>query len=111
MDYVSFGKNVRKCRTLAELTQEKLAEMVGCADRHIGQIELGKNKPSLAMTVAIANALNVGIDQLVYGDLENRTNFFIQELLSLTGGFDRRDKLMVMEMVKVLTEILKDFKK
>lgn len=110
LDYESLGKNIRKHRALADMTQERLAEIVGCTDRHIGQIENGKNIPSLAMLVGIANALDVGIDQLVYGDLKNRTNYFIQELISLTEGFEAKDKLMSIEMVKAIVAIMKEFK-
>lgn len=110
LDYITLGKNIKKHRTLAGMTQEQLAVLVDRTDRHIGQIEKGKNTPSLAVTVAIANALNVGIDQLVYGDLDNRTDYFIQELVSLTEGFVGKEKLMSIEMVKALVAVLKDFK-
>ena len=110
LDYMALGKNIRKFRILAEMTQGDLAEIAGCSDRHIGQVETAKNVPSLAMTVAIANALNVGIDRLVYGDLENRTDYFIQELASLTDGFEARDKLMSIELVKGIVAVLKEFR-
>ena len=110
IDYDSLGKNIRKHRTLAELTQSKLAEMAGCSDRHIGKIEQGQNIPSLEITEAIANALNVSVDRLIHGDHSMRTDFFIQELISLTENFDGKDKLMAIEMVKALIKILRDFK-
>jgi len=111
MDYITLGRNVRRFRAQADLTQEKLAEMVGCTDRHIGKIENGQNVPSLEVTVSIANALNVGVDQLLYSDLVNRTDYFIQELVSCTDGFNDKDKLTAISMVKSLVSILKEFKK
>jgi transcriptional regulator with XRE-family HTH domain len=109
INYALLGKNIRTQRALADMTQQQLAEIVDCSDKHIGQIENGKNIPSLALVVGIANAFNVGIDQLVYGDLENRNDFYIQELLSLTDGFDSREKLMSIEMMKALVTIIKTF--
>ena len=111
MDYITLGKNIKKFRAQANLTQEELAEIVGCSDRHIGKIENGRNIPSLEVTVAVANALNVGVDQLLYGDLVNRTDFFVQELVSFTAGFDDKDKLTTLSMMKALIGILKEFKK
>ena len=111
LDYISLGKNIRKYRTLTGMTQGQLSEVVGCSVRHIGQIEGAKNIPSLAMTVTIANALDVGIDQLVYGDLHNRTDYFIKELASLTDGFEAKEKLMSLEMVKAVVSVVKEFKK
>jgi len=111
MDYKSLGSNIRARRALAKMTQRDLAEKVDCSERHIGQIENGKNVPSLALVVGIANALNVGIDQLVYGDLANRTDYFIQELVTYTEGFDDKDKLTTLSMIKSLIAILKEYKK
>ena len=111
MDYITLGKNIKRFRLQAELKQEALAELVDCSARHIGKIENGQNIPSLEVTVAIANALNVGVDQLLYGDLINRTDYFIQELVSYTEGFDDKDKLTTISMIKSLTGILKEFKK
>lgn len=110
IDYAFLGKNIRKYRNLAELTQEQLAEIVGCSDRHIGKVENGQNIPSLKITAAIANALNVSVDKLIYGDLSPRADYFIQELVSLTEGFDGKDKLMAIEMMKALITVLKDFR-
>jgi transcriptional regulator with XRE-family HTH domain len=110
LDYIALGKNIKRHRLLAEMTQGQLAEIVECCDRHIGQIESGKNIPSLAVTVKVANALGVGIDQLLYGDLKNRGDYFIQELVALTEEFESKDKLMSMELVKALIGVLKDFK-
>ena len=111
MDYVLLGKNIKKFRAQAGLKQEALAEIVGCSDRHIGKIENGQNVPSLDLIVGIANALDVGVDQLVYGDLSNRTNYFIQELVTYIDEFDDKDKLTALSMVKSLVSILWEYKK
>ena len=111
INYELLGKNIRKLRTSADMTQRQLAELVGVTDRHIGQVEAGKNVPSLSVTVAIANALNVGVDQLLYGDLENREDYFIKELNSLTEGFNKNHKAMIMELVNAIVTVLKSYKK
>jgi len=110
IDYVMLGKNIRKFRLLADLTQKQLAEIVNCSTRHIGQVEIGKNIPSLEITVAIANALKVGIDQLVYSDLDNRMDYFIEELAMLTEGFEGKDKVMAIELTKAIINVLRDLR-
>lgn len=72
MEYKKLGANVRKYRKIAGLTQEELAEIIGCSNSHIGQIENGRGVPSLDMMVKIANALGVMIDQFVVLDGELR---------------------------------------
>jgi len=109
IDYVSLGKNIRKHRNSADLTQEQLAEVVGCSDRHIGKIENGQNIPSFDVIAAIADALNVGIDRLRHGDQPECTDYFIQELVALTEHFDGKDKLMAIAMVKAIVSIIKEY--
>ncbi len=65
MDYIALGNNIRKYRHIAGLRQEDLAELCDCSTSHIGQIEHARTVPSLDMTMRIANALFVTIDQLV----------------------------------------------
>jgi transcriptional regulator with XRE-family HTH domain len=109
MDFVTLGINIKKRRSDAGLTQEQLAEKAGCSTRQISDIENGKAKPSLEVIVSIANTLNVGVDRLVSGDLENRTDYFVQEILSLSEGFSQRDKFLSLELTKSITKVIKQF--
>ena len=68
MDYKCLGKNLRKYRKRAKLTQEALAEKVDRSNSHIGQIENGRGIPSLNTVVEIANVLGVTVDQLIISD-------------------------------------------
>lgn len=110
LDFVSLGKNIRKHRVLAGLTQSQLAEKIGCSESHIGQIENARGIPSMTTVASIANTLDVGIDQLIKGDLVNRTGYFVQELVHLTDEFSGKDKLLAIELVKALMQVLHDFK-
>ena len=65
MDYKTLGQNIRRLRVTQGFRQEDLAEKCECSASHIGQIENGRVKPSLEMTVRIANALNATTDQLL----------------------------------------------
>ena len=110
LNKVSLGNNIKKYRALAKLTQEQLAETVGCSDRHIGHIEKGQSTPSVATLVSIANALNVGIDRLVYNNLDNHADYFIQELMAIWENFEEPNKQIVIEMAKMLTSLLKEYR-
>lgn len=59
MDYKELGRNIRKYRRIADLTQEQLAEECDCSTSYIGQIENARSKPSVEALVNIANALGV----------------------------------------------------
>ena len=110
LDKVSFGNNVKKYRLLAKLTQEQLAEIVNCSDRHIGHIEKGQSTPSVERLVSIANALNVGIDRLMYDSLDNCADYFTQDFNSICGDIEGTNKKIVIEMAELLTNLLKKYK-
>ncbi len=52
------------------ITQEKLAEMVGVRRETIIYLEQGKYNPSLRLAYSIARALQAGIDELFIFDDE-----------------------------------------
>ena len=74
MDFKVLGKNIRKYRRLAEITQEQLAEFCDCSHSHLGAIEQGKVNVSVELLVKIANVLRVTADQLL------TTNYVAPEL-------------------------------
>jgi transcriptional regulator with XRE-family HTH domain len=60
-----FSSNVKKLRRKLELSQEELAEKVGCHVNHIGRIERGQADLSLSMLYKIANALGISVKELL----------------------------------------------
>ena len=53
------GQEIRSLRHQNDLTQEEAAEAIGLHPKYLGEIELGKVNPSLAVLVAIAEAFGV----------------------------------------------------
>lgn len=96
-DYVALGKSVKKFRKAKGLRQSQLAEMIDKTDSHVGHIENARGKASLETVVAIANALDVGLDQLVYGNLVHKMDYYIEEIIRLTARFSREDMDLAMD--------------
>ncbi len=71
MDYIDLGRRVRKQRTQRGWTQEALAERVNVSTSFVGHVERGTRKASLETLVAIANVLNVSLDYLLSGSMNN----------------------------------------
>ena len=80
MDYKTLGKNIRRLRVIQGLRQEDLAEKCKCTASHIGQIENGRVKPSLEMTVRIANALSATTDQLLAHEFSHPEEIYLKEI-------------------------------
>lgn len=59
------GENVRSVRLAAGLTQDDVRKKTGIAVPHLSRLETGSHLPSLATVLRVANALGVGICQLV----------------------------------------------
>lgn len=66
IDYIKLGKNIRSKRLMSGLTMEQLAEKCYISTGFLGHIENGNRAPSLDTLFAISNALDCGIDSLIY---------------------------------------------
>ena len=65
LDYKAIGKRIKIARIKADLTQEKLSEMVGISPTHLSNIETGTTRVSLNAIINIANALKTTSDDLL----------------------------------------------
>src|SRR5689334_8641591 len=59
------GKNIRHVRRARGWSQEQLAERVGLTGKQIGQIERGKVDVGINRLASVADALAVGVHDLV----------------------------------------------
>lgn len=73
MDQIALGKRIKAAREKACMTQEELAAAVDYSVDHMSVVERGVKAPKLEKLVAIANALNIGTDELLQDDLNTAT--------------------------------------
>ena len=67
-------KKLKETRRGCNLTQEKLAELVGTTDRNIRYIESGKTIPSLKMLRRICDRLNLPMESVIITKEEDEEN-------------------------------------
>ncbi|SNU04566.1 DNA-binding transcriptional regulator, XRE-family HTH domain [Lachnospiraceae bacterium] len=99
VNYELIADRIREMRKLKKISQLKLAEKAELTVQHISNIETCKKGVSLESLIAIANALEVGTDDLLAGNLvydEDTFNLDIELLWSDCTLYERR----------VLTKIL-----
>lgn len=82
-NYFKIGERIRKTRRAHDISQEMLAEMVDISVTHMSHIETANTKPSFGVIVALAIALNVSLDYLVFGDERDDKPYYrqIEEVL------------------------------
>lgn len=63
--------NLKLCRVKAgDLTQQQLADLVGCSRQTINSIESGKFNPSIELVLKLAAALQTTVEELFFLDEE-----------------------------------------
>jgi len=62
----NIGKTVKKLREKLDISQEKLARLADVSNNTVVNIEAGKqNNPTIETLKKVANALQVGVDDLI----------------------------------------------
>lgn len=97
MDYKKLGMRVRQQRVLNDLTQERLAKLVGVSTSFIGHIERGEKKASVETVVALCNAMDISPSVLLQDSLSDAV---IQSQLS----FNRENEDLMNSLMHVLRE-------
>ena len=111
MDYKTLGKNIRRLRVIQGLRQEDLAEKCKCTASHIGQIENGRVKPSLEMTVRIANALSATTDQLLAHEFSHPEELYLKEIAERIAKYPVSKRILACEGFNTYLDSLEKFSK
>ena len=97
MMYQKFGERVKKQRQLAQLTQDKLAQMAGLSLSFLGHIERGTRKASLDTVVKLSNALKVSPNYLLQDSLDD-------DLLEFNTSISPAQKQLLREISTKIIE-------
>lgn len=66
------GRQIKKCREDARLTQEELAEILECTPQYISLLENGRYGISVKMLRTLCLALNISSDSILFpGQVKN----------------------------------------
>ncbi len=80
-NYKEMGKRIKNKRTELGITQEKLSEIIDVSPSYISEIERGTSICSIEVLVNIAKNLELNLDYLVNGIVENNADFSFSEIL------------------------------
>ena len=107
LDYKAIGKRIKIARIKADLTQERLAEMVEISPTHMSNIETGTTCVSLTAIVSLANALSVTVDDLLCDSVVKSKVQFEKDIAGILADCDEYEIRMVKDMAQALKETLR----
>ena len=94
------GKHIKTVRLEKKISQEELAEKVFTTRQTISNYETGKSAPDLGMIAALAKALEVDSEVLLYGDRKDKKK---RHAWMLWGG-----ALILIFLILILSAASKD---
>ena len=107
LDYKAIGKRIKIARIKADLTQERLAEMVEISPTYMSDIETGTTRVSLTAIVSLANALSVTVDDLLCDSVVKSKVQFEKDIAGILADCDEYEIRMVKDMAQALKETLR----
>ena len=107
-DYGKIGARIRDLRERQGLTQEDLAERTGLSRTHISHIETGRTKGSYPAFIAIANALQVGLDDLSCDSLGHEVVAYQKEIAALLEDCTPLEIRVVADTVRAAKQIMRE---
>ena len=81
LNYKEIGKRIKIKRKEANLTQEKLSEIIDVSPSYISEIERGSSICSLATITNIADTINASLDYLVLSITESNADTVFTNIL------------------------------
>lgn len=109
IDKTEIGKKIQSTRNDMNITQEKLAEIVGISTNYLSKVERGLNSPSAENFLKIVQALNLSLED--FGIIPNTNiNIHKKELLKIIYDCDHQNIEALLPVVKSLLESFNNLK-
>jgi transcriptional regulator with XRE-family HTH domain len=102
INFHDIGSRIRAARKKQNLSQEKLAEMVGVGTTHISHIETGNTTPSIKTLIAIINALGISADELLRNQLHKAKHVLEGELAEIIHDCTDDETRIITDTAKAL---------
>ena len=109
IDNKSIGSRIRYHRIQNGLSQEELAERTDVSFVYISHIERGEKSPSLKTIIAISNALEVSVDDLIIDNLSFGSTKKDYDLFNIIGDCTREEKDIIVKNISSLKEIIRQY--
>lgn len=110
LDFKVIGQRIKIARIKKKLTQEVLSEKINVSPQHVSNIETGNSSVSLATLVAIANTLEVSVDELLCDTILSSKAIFENELEEVLRDCNEYEIRFITDIVKASKKSIRDIK-
>lgn len=111
INYQLLGARIRELRVSKKWTQAKLAEKSEIEPSNMSHIERAATKVSLPTLIRIANALEVTLDELVYGSLIKSGHVSMKVMDQLLADCTPEEVRALTEVVRTTKTVLRQMKR
>ena len=102
VEYAKLGAKIKEIRLKRGLTQDNLAELIGCNVSHISNIENNYTKLSLNALFAIADVLNVSMDYLLSEQYSDSASALDRAIMEAIKDCDTNKKERILQMIEIM---------
>lgn len=106
IDYASIGLRIKHARNKKNMTQEQLADVLGMSREHLSRAEAGDRGVSLEMLIAISNALNAPISELLADNLTSSEVTTDTDLHYILLDCTQQEEKIITKVAQALKAIL-----
>lgn len=110
LDDKAIGKRIKIARIRVGLTQENVADRIGITPQHVSNIETGNSSVSLTTLVAMANLLNVTMDELLCDTLIKSKDVFCREADAVLRDCNEYEVRVLVDILKAAKESIRSVK-
>lgn len=104
MDLQAIGARIKATREAKGMTQEDFAAALDLSRNHVSVIERGAKAPKLETFVAIANALGVSADTLLFDVIDHASDSVASELAASISKLPKAEQNHVLNVIRALLD-------
>ncbi len=105
-DKIEIGKRITAIRKINGLTQENLAELLGCSVKHISHAERGLTYLSVDKYLFMSRYFHCSLDYLLKGvDGSDAASFLPAPLIEIMQNGSKREKELLLSYLSMYSKI------
>ena len=108
VNFKLIGRRVREVRSERGMSQQELAARCKTSAQYLSQIENGRKQASLQVLVAVAEVLEISLNELLTGNQVNNPLEYQRDMVRLLADCSSYEKRVLFEMLLSMKAVLRE---